>query len=80
LRVISGQKEQFFVRLIYKLIEGGEVMGEITVTSSERLKQLADMVSCRHSVINDDAKCRQQLDRQFPDTWLVAESWIDEDW
>jgi len=32
LRVISGQKGQFFVRLIYKSIEGGEVMGEITVT------------------------------------------------
>jgi len=32
LRVISGQKEEFFVRLIYKLIEGGEVMGEITVS------------------------------------------------
>jgi len=31
LRVISGQKEQFFARLIYKLIEGGEVVGEITV-------------------------------------------------
>jgi len=31
LRVISGQKEEFFVRLIYKLIEGGEVMGDITV-------------------------------------------------
>jgi len=29
--VISGQKEEFFVRLINKLIEGGEVMGEITV-------------------------------------------------
>jgi len=27
LRVISGQKEEFFVRLIYKLIEGGEVTG-----------------------------------------------------
>ena len=25
--VISGQKEQFFIRLIYKLIEGREVMG-----------------------------------------------------
>jgi len=32
LRVISGQKEEFFVILIYKLIKGGEVMGEITVT------------------------------------------------
>jgi len=30
-RVISGYEEQFFVRLIYKLIEGGEGMGEITV-------------------------------------------------
>jgi len=30
--VISGQKEEFFVRLINKLIESGEVMGEITVT------------------------------------------------
>ena len=29
--VISGQKEEFFVRLIYKLIEGEEVMGEVTV-------------------------------------------------